>query len=377
MPVHFPDEVPTLTDDAVTLRAHARSDVPRIVEQCRDPESIAWTAVPAPYAEDDALEFVGTVIAGGWADDSAYIFAIEVDGRFAGSIDLRLRGGGEAEIGFGLHPDVRGEGVMRRALGLLLDWGFGQGVEVVQWRAFTGNWASRRTVWSLGFSFGPTIPGLLPQRDERRDAWTGWIGATDPREPAEPWLVPPVLEADGLRLRPWRESDAKGLVEAALDPWLQEWIPDSPLPRSEGEVAEYLLRVHLAAATNRRVAWCVADAASDQVLGNVALFEFEGGGDALTAQVGYWSVPGGRGRGLMSSALRTLTEWALTARGEGGFGARRLYLLTSPRNTGSRRLAERSGFEHFGTERGSGPLAAGGFEDSALYDLLRGEPQAL
>ena len=29
-----------------------------------------------------------------------------------------MKGGGEGELGFGLHPDVRGDGVMRRALSL-------------------------------------------------------------------------------------------------------------------------------------------------------------------------------------------------------------------------------------------------------------------
>ncbi|MGZ5400924.1 MAG: GNAT family N-acetyltransferase [Nocardioides sp.] len=368
----FPEEVPTLTDGVVTLRAHTASDVPRIVEQCNDADSLAWTTVPSPYGESDAVEFVGTVVPRGWTEDSAYLFAIELTGRFAGTIDLRIRGGGEAEIGFGLHPDARGQRVMRRALGLLLDWGFEHaGVVVVQWRAFAGNWTSRRTAWALGFSFGATIPQLLPHREERRDAWTGWIGKDDGREPTQPWLVPPVLDGDGLRLRPWREADAEGLIEAANDPWLQEWIPDSPLPRTAEDVPGYLQRVHLGAATNRRVAWCVADAETDAVLGNVALFDLEDEADDVTAQVGYWSHPSGRGRGAMTTALRAVVEWAMTPAGDGGLGVRRLYLLTAARNAGSRRVAERVGFHHVGTERASAPAAGGGFEDNALYDLLR------
>lgn len=192
----FPDDVPTLTDGVVTLRAHRPADVPRIVEQCNDPESIAWTTVPAPYDEDDAREWIGSVVPSGWAEDATYCFAIEREGRFAGSVDLRVRASGEAEIGFGLHPDTRGAGVMRRAVALILDWGFGEhGLHVVHWRAHVGNWASRRVVWSLGFSFGPTIPRLLEQRGVRHDGWTGWIGAADPRQPSERWLVPPVLES--------------------------------------------------------------------------------------------------------------------------------------------------------------------------------------
>jgi RimJ/RimL family protein N-acetyltransferase len=369
--VRYPDEVPTLTDGRVTLRAHARADVPRIVEQCRDPESIRWTTVPTPYDERDAQEWIGSVVPAGWSDDATYCFAIEHGGVFAGSVDLRIRGGGEAEIGFGLHPGARGGHVMRRALALLLDWGFDRGIEVVHWRAFVGNWSSRRTVWALGFRFGPTIPGLLPHRGERRDGWTGWIGRDDPREPVEPWLVPPVLEADGVRLRPWRDDDAAGLVEAANDPVMREWVPDSPLPRTPDEVPPYLLRVRLAAATNQRVAWCVADRDTDGVLGNVALFDFEDGADDLTAQVGYWSHPVGRGRGAMTAGLRAVCEWAMRPSRAGGLGARRLYLLTSSRNDASRRLAERVGFVHVGTERASAPVAGGGYEDNALYDLVR------
>ncbi len=56
---------------------------------------------------------------------------------------------------------------------------------------------------------------------------------------------------------------------------------------------------------------------------------------------------------------------------DGGLGVRRLHLLTSVDNEGSRRLAERAGFVHVGTERGSSPLADGGYGDSARYDRLR------
>ena len=370
--MRFPDEVPVLTDGVVTLRAHQPRDVPRIVEQCRDPESIRWTTVPTPYAESDAEEWISGPVTSGWEGDSNYCFVVEHEGRFAGSVDLRMRGDGEAGVGFGLHPDARGKGLMRRALGLLLDWGFDHlGLAVVEWRAFTGNWASRRTVWRLGCTFGPTVPGLLTQRGERRDAWTGWLVAGEPREPQEPWLVPPVLEADGIRLRPWQDSDAARLVEAANDPVLREWIPDTPLPRSLEDVPDYLQRVHVGAANNHRMAWCVADAATDEALGNVALFEFEDEDDDLTAQLGYWSHPAGRGRGVMTTALRTMIDWAMRPTADGGLGVRRMYLLTSCRNTGSRRLAERVGFEHVGTERQSAPVAGGGYEDNALYDLLR------
>ncbi len=370
--MRFPDDVPVLTDGDVTLRAHTLDDLPRVVEQCHDAESLAWTTVPSPYTEDDGRDWLGRVIPAAWADDTTYAFAIEVDGRFGGTVDLRMRGGGEAELGFGLHPDVRGRRVMRRALDLLLDWAFDdRGVEVVTWRAFVGNWASRRTVWDLGFSFGATVPRLLPHRGGRRDAWTAWLGRGDERSPSVPWHVAPLLEKDGVRLRPWRDDDAAALVEAGSDPLVREWIPGTPLPTTLDDAPGYLEMVRVAHAEGRRIGWCVADAATDQPLGNVGVFDFEGDGDEVTAQVGYWSLPAGRGRGAMVTGLGLASDWLLGTRADGGFGARRLYLLTSVDNAASRRLAERTGFEHVGTERLSGPGLGGGWVDSAVYDRLR------
>jgi len=364
--MRFPRDVPVLGDGRVTLRAHRMGDLDAVVEQGSDPQMAAWTTVPQPYRRDDALEWVGTKVPEGWADGSNLGFAIEHKGGFAGSVDLRPHSGVEAEVGFALHPSHRGQGVMHAALNLLLDWGFGQrGFSCVTWRANVGNWASRRVAWATGFHFGPTVPRLLLQRGEVRDAWTGWIGADDTRRPTCRWLEPPVLETGGLRLRPWRERDAGRLVDASNDPRLRRYIPHSPLPHTRADVPAYLLRVALAASEGTRMAWCVADRDTDDALGNVALFEFAPDG---SAQVGYWAHPAARGRGVLSRATRLAADWALAAEPR-GLGLRRLYLLTAVSNTASRRVAEQSGFVHVGTERSAAPVA-GGYDDNAVYDRL-------
>ena len=60
----------------------------------------------------------------GWQANVA-VLAIAYRGRFSGSVDLRFDGVGGAEVGFGLAPWARGNGVMTRALRLVLAWGFG------------------------------------------------------------------------------------------------------------------------------------------------------------------------------------------------------------------------------------------------------------
>jgi len=64
------------------------------------------------------------ILPAGWVDGSEWGFAVEVEGRYAGTISLRNEGPGRAEIAFGSHPDVRGTGAMERACQLLVGWGF-------------------------------------------------------------------------------------------------------------------------------------------------------------------------------------------------------------------------------------------------------------
>ena len=58
----FPEQVPVLVDQTsrVLLRAHQPTDVPRIVQQCRDPETVAWTPVPGGLSrrESEVLTLV-------------------------------------------------------------------------------------------------------------------------------------------------------------------------------------------------------------------------------------------------------------------------------------------------------------------------------
>ena len=94
--MRFPDDVPTLTDGVVTLRGHQPADLPRIVQQCNDPESIRWTTVPTPYDESDAVDWTTKALPEHWETESTFCFAIEHQVLFAGSVDLRMRGELEA-----------------------------------------------------------------------------------------------------------------------------------------------------------------------------------------------------------------------------------------------------------------------------------------
>ncbi len=176
-------EVPELRDGDVLLRAHTEADLPGVVEQCQDPDMQRFTTIPVPYGPDQAPRFLERV-RGGWADGSSASWAIEVEGRFAGTVDIDL-GEGWGGIGYGLHPWARGRGVMTTAAQLALGWAFTEAHLVgVRWEAFVGNEASRRVAEKCGFLMEGTARGHTVARGERFDAWLGSLLAEEWRAQA-------------------------------------------------------------------------------------------------------------------------------------------------------------------------------------------------
>lgn len=356
------DSAPTLTDGTVTLRAHRDEDVQGCFEQCQDPLSRQWTTVPVPYTLQDARHFVSEVVPHGWADGSTWSFVVEVDGHFGGTVQLRDEDDGRLEVAFGSHPSVRGRGVMERAVRLLLDWGFEErDGRVVIWRAHRGNWASRRLAWKLGFTFDGTVRFALAQRGELRDAWIGTLLATDDREPKGLWLDVPVLEADGLRLRPWRESDVPRIVEACSDPRTQQWLGRMPDPYDETAALAWLEHDRESRATGNSVAWAVVDPADDVVLASIDYFNYRPGSEL---EIGYWAHPDARGRGVTTRAMARLVDYAFE-----DLGVRRVMAGAAVDNTASRHVIEASGLRAWGTER-MGTTVRSGPADCVFYDVL-------
>jgi RimJ/RimL family protein N-acetyltransferase len=365
----FPDDVPTLTDGVITLRAHAESDVDAMVEQSVDPESVEWTRVPVPYGRDDAVGYLG-VIADGWRTGQEFCFAVETaEHAFAGSVSLRVYGDdGVGELAFGLHPAARGKGICTRAVKVLLDWGFSR-FEVVVWLAHVGNWASRRVAWANGFSFDGTVAKFAEQRGSRFDAWIGSLRATDDREPKNQWLVPPVLESAGLRLRQVRMSDADRFGEILFDPRSRFFNGRVRQVLEVRDGAELVLRNQEGCARGERLNWAITNPENDVMIGHLQMFALVGR-DETAAQLGYAVHPDSRGRGVLRAALGILVEWAFRPVAEGGLGKRRLSLSTAASNKASRYAAEQAGFEHVATEPEAFGTGEEGFEDDVVYQRL-------
>ncbi|MEP6666076.1 MAG: GNAT family N-acetyltransferase [Nocardioidaceae bacterium] len=373
--MRFPEQVPTLTDGDVTLRAHRVDDVPAIVEQCTDPVSLEWTTVPRGYNEEMGVEFVTTSIPEMWKSDKEFIFAIESthpDGerRFGGSLSLRDEGARRAEVAFGAHPAIRDRGVMTTAVNLLLDWGFSaRDLETVSWLTNEGNVASRRVAWKTGFTFGGTMRRWLDHRGDYPNAWIGALHKDDPREPASEWYDVPVIESKRLRLRPLKESDIPRIVEASADERAQHWLSFMPSPYTEQDARDFMLRTQTQAIEGRSITWAVADRESDQFLGTIGLPHK----NRTSFEVGYNAHPDARGSGVMSEGVSMVVRHLFIAKEDGGMGAQRAFVRAADGNAASQHVARANGFTEYGRERRSEVLGDGSQVDVALFDLLRSE----
>jgi RimJ/RimL family protein N-acetyltransferase len=355
---------PTLTDGTVTIRAHRPDDVRGSFEQCQDPSSQRWTTVPVPYSMEDARTFVEEICPAGWADDSEWSFAIEHEGRYGGTISLRNEGSGRAEIAYGAHPAVRGTGAVERALRLLLEWGFAEkDLQTVIWYAHVGNWASRKVAWRLGFSYDGMVRRWQPQRGELRDSWVGTLLRDDALEPSTPWLSNPVVEGDGVRLRPFTDTDVPRIVEGIGDPDTQYWLAFMPRDPGEAEGRQYLETVQDRLATGHTITWAFCASDDERLLGVVGLYRLK-----EEAEVGYWTHPDARGRGLTTRAAGLGVRHAFEA-----LKLDRLAGYASAGNAGSLRVLEAIGLRRVGLQRGAARTGAGEVVDLVGYDVLAEE----
>jgi ribosomal-protein-alanine N-acetyltransferase len=369
--VRWPLSVPVLSDGVVTLRAHVPTDLDALVEMAVDPDMVRWTAIPTTYTRDTAEMFAFTAMPRGWDEGTHRGWAIEAtddDGRsrFAGNVDVRQQP--IADIGYALHPWARGRGLMARAVRLAVDWALTDGgVDIVHWRSRVGNEASLRVAHSSGFTLHGTTPGLLLERGQVLDAWTGSRRFGDLPYPRTRWAESTVLESDRLRLRPYADHDVPRLVEACSDPITRHYLPMLPHPYTPATARAYLDDCLWQAATGAKATWAIADRASDELLGNIQVMDLLGI-NPDHGEIGYWLHPAARGRGVMTEATRMVVDHCLDP---DGLDRRRLVLYAAADNAASNAVAVATGFSHYGTQRVAERLGDGSFDDLRGYELVR------
>jgi RimJ/RimL family protein N-acetyltransferase len=375
--MHRPFRAPTLEGEDVTLRAPLRGDEDDVLAQCRDELTQRWTCVPLPYERRDAARWVATCTQD-WPAGRAYTFAVEHDGRFAGSVTLRPDGVHGVRVGYGLAPWARGSGLARSAVVVALDWAFeALDAEVALWSAIAGNWPGRRVAWSAGFRVEGTVRGLAEQRGVRLDTWVASMRRGDPLTPVHPWYDPPTLNGQtlnghGTRLRRHHPQDVSAMVEACNDPDTQFWLAQLPRPYTRDDARAHLEEIAEEQAAGRAVFWALVDPATDELRGEIGLWGLARG-ESRSAELGYWMHPAARGRGLTTEGVRLAARFALLPRAQGGLGLTRLVIRAADGNTGSQKVALGAGFQPAGRDRRAELLRDGTVADLLRYDVLPGE----
>ena len=138
------------------------------------------------------------------------------------------------------------------------------------------------------------------------------------------------LGDDVVALRAWSVDDAAWYAENSRDPEVQRFTTDPPTLTA----ADVAAAITALADRPEQVAHLIADAASGERLGTIALTCTDGVGD-----VSYWVAASARGRGVGTHALTLLAGAAFAQ-----LGLQELRLWTHAANTASQRVAEQAGF---------------------------------
>lgn len=112
-----------------------------------DELTVRFTHVPDPYTKDHLREFLAAPPTG------VTRYAIVLDARYAGNIELRSTSGHVAELGYTTAPWARGRGVMTHAVRAVTQSAHAAGIHRVELRAAVDNHASRRVAQRAGFTF--------------------------------------------------------------------------------------------------------------------------------------------------------------------------------------------------------------------------------
>jgi RimJ/RimL family protein N-acetyltransferase len=170
-------------------------------------------------------------------------------------------------------------------------------------------------------------------------------------------LPDPPLSERTLLLRPWAERDVAAVQAAGRDALVARYRYS--LPRSLDEARAWLAATERDRQLGTRLELAITEAGIP--LGSISLTDLVHG----SAMVRYWLLPAGRGRGLATTAVRLLCDWAFSTLNVGRVGA-----LFEVDNHPSQAVAERCSFVREGVLRRHMTTRDGQRVDTVIYGLL-------
>lgn len=336
-----------ITAGRLHLRPWRAGDEDAVYRACQDPDIQRWTTVPSPYTRDDAAAFVQELAPGQWHAGTGTPLAVvdATSGEVLAAVGLHLIRGDRCEVGYWCAPWARGQDVVSDAVQVLCRWAFAElGLHRVEVVIAQGNWGSRAVAQKCGFAIEGVMREGMHYRGGHVDAWLGSLLRTDEVKDQRPLPAPPVLTDGVVTLRAWTTADAPDVARACDDPVSARWLP-MPTPYTEADAEQWLSGTVAAGwAAGSACTMAATDAVTGEVLGCVNLMLRNR--SAGRAEIGYWTAPWARGRGVASRGAALLAEWGLEH-----LGIHRVGLLADVENLASQRAAEKAGFTREGIAR--------------------------
>ena len=163
------------------------------------------------------------------------------------------------------------------------------------------------------------------------------------------------LASNLVALRPLVLTDQDAVVDACNDEEIQKWLP-LPFPYTK-EDARWFIQVLTVQRQSDGSGLLSAIEYEGKFAGVIDIKRAEW--ISKKCEIGYWSSPWARGKGVMTTALLMLSDWIIQE-----IGFQRIEVTAAPENLASQRVASKAGYVREGIARNAG------YTNSGRCDLI-------
>ncbi len=354
----------TLADgETLRLRSPVEDDAPDLLAYLdavrRESDGILFA--PEDALPDEAWE--RKWIAGNREGEGVQVMAHTAEGDLVALCGIgrsdRVRIRHRGDIGISARAAWCNRGLGTALMEVLIAWARRQpGLDVLCLSVYAHNDRARRVYENVGF----TVEG--------RRRWQVWRNADEGYADDQlmslwvgepPRIEPVILDAGaGVRLRLVEPADADAVYRmivsnrSTVTPWL-DWVPTVKHVREVRSAIDRWRQSH------SKDGSCTMLIEAD---GNPAglIYHLRMDRRVGSVEIGYWLDADHRGRGVMTRALRALTDYSIQT-----LELDRVWLKAGAENLASRRVAQRAGFELEGVSRKAFRLTNGQLIDVAIY----------
>ena len=179
-------------------------------------------------------------------------------------------------------------------------------------------------------------------------------------------MLPVEIAAGVLQLRPLESGHTSQLLDSLNDPGMRAASAIAARGDRTAAAATAQFIAGTQEWTDRECCWGIFDTMGT-VLGGISIFAIDA--DQAGSQVGYWTLPGARGRGVATAAVKAVSRWAF-----GQLQLQRIELFHAVDNLPSCLVAQRAGFALEGELRQSYRYHDGIRRDEHLHARLAADP---